>query len=176
MLSVGERGSGLSRATLFGFHEGREALLPPKVSASSPPKVHDATGGSKMGKQAGFTLLELIVVVLIIGVLASIAIPKFNFSRKRAFITTITSDLKNLASYQEVYFENAFVYSNSLTTLEAGQSDGVTLTINEATNSDWSATAIHPSFPGDQCGIFYGDAAQAGGSPGTVAGVIACSM
>ena len=49
----------------------------------------------------GFTLIELLIVVVIIGVLAAIAVPKFQSSKGRAFGAAIKSDLHNLATAQE---------------------------------------------------------------------------
>ena len=71
-----------------------------------------------MGKKSGFTLIELLIVVVIIGILASIAIPKFNASREKSFLSTMKSDLKNLATYQEIHHNGSFTYSTSISTLE----------------------------------------------------------
>ena len=49
----------------------------------------------------GFTLIELIVVVVILGIHSSIAIVAFNNQRQRAFTAAVKSDVRNAATGME---------------------------------------------------------------------------
>ena len=126
--------------------------------------------------QRGFTLIELLIVVVIIGILASIAIPKFTAVREKAFRAAMMSDLKNLSQLQEVYHNSYYSYASTLTAAEAVPSEGVLVTINEATGTGWAATATHVGLSSEQCGIYHGNAAAAGGSPATAVGIVTCSF
>ena len=130
-----------------------------------------------MRDNRGFTLIELLIVVVIIGILASIAIPKFSSAREKAFVTATVSDLRNLSSQMELYQGSNMVYPDDVALLTAlTVSDDVTLTITENNlGSGWAATASHAGLVGRQCGIFHGNGSAANATPATVAGVIACN-
>lgn len=98
----------------------------------------------------GFTLLELLVVTVIIAVLASIAISKFGESKRRAYISAMKADLRNLATSAE----SRYATDNSYVGLVAPQgSAGVTMTIVSVTPSEWSASAVHAAAANVTCTI-----------------------
>lgn len=107
---------------------------------------------ARMRRRIGFTIVELLVVVLIIGILASIAIAKFGDSKRRAYLAAMQSDLRGLATVAE----SQFTSDNSYEGVVAPQgSDGVTLTFT-GTPSGWTARARHVGVPGVECAMAAG--------------------
>ncbi|PLX47632.1 MAG: pilus assembly protein [Desulfobulbaceae bacterium] len=62
--------------------------------------------------QKGFTLVELMIVVAIIGILAAIAIPQFAAYRARAQNSAALSDTRNLRTDLEGYNAEWMAYPN----------------------------------------------------------------
>ncbi len=52
----------------------------------------------------GFTLVEIMIVVVIIGLLAMLAIPAFKHVRESAQETTVTNNLRQIANAADEYF------------------------------------------------------------------------
>lgn len=62
-------------------------------------------------KQKGFTLVELMIVIAIIGILAAIAVPQYQLYRARGFMATVRSDTKNFHTAVQAYIAENLIAS-----------------------------------------------------------------
>lgn len=109
-------------------------------------------------RRRGFTLIELLIVITVLGLLAAIAIPRFNHMKQRANVATMQIALKNLGQAEETFFAEHGVYTAALDSLNFAPSEEMTLTVVEATNTGWSATITHPTAIPHKCAFFLGTA------------------
>ena len=126
-------------------------------------------------ERSGFTLIELLIVVVIIGILASIAIPKFSNTKGKAYLAAMKSDLRNLATAQEAYlYDFATYYTGAVpgSGIDYSVSPGVSVTLSDVSVSGWAATTTHTGTP-QTCAIFIGSATPP--SPADTEGAAKCT-
>jgi prepilin-type N-terminal cleavage/methylation domain-containing protein len=107
----------------------------------------------------GFTLIELLIVVVIIGILASIAIPKFANTKEKAYLAAMKSDLRNLVTAEEAYFADSIKYTSNLGTMYNTTTGVVGPTIT-VTADGYTATVSHNATT-KTCAVYSGSTSLA---------------
>jgi prepilin-type N-terminal cleavage/methylation domain-containing protein len=100
--------------------------------------------------QKGFTLIELMIVIAIIGILAAIAIPQFSAYRTRSYNSAANSDLRNACTAQEAYYVDEQTYASALGNITGSAyglytSENVTITVSGGDANGYTMSASHSS-------------------------------
>ena len=141
----------------------------------------------------GFTLIELLVVVAVLGILATLSLPRLQTTRERALAASMISDLRNLVTAEEAFFASYQDYARAIGPAEVPgpgtkgvvrwvPSPGNVIAItrrgpNAARGAGWSATAKNPGVTNkkfDVCGVFVGSKRYAPNKAVTAEGAVAC--
>jgi type IV pilus assembly protein PilA len=118
---------------------------------------------SRLNKDEGFTLIELMVVVLIIAILVAIAIPTFLGQRRNAQDSAAKSNVRNALATEKAYFSVNQVFTATTADLAAIEpnlfgtgSDPVTVTIG---TGGVSVCLVQQSDSGDFFAVWDGTTA-----------------
>jgi prepilin-type N-terminal cleavage/methylation domain-containing protein len=140
---------------------------------SSHSSISHSSSTHNRASHRGFTLVELLIVVVVIGILATLAIPKFANTKQRAARTAGVSDIHNLATQEERFFSENGRYGDlpdtaalKFTPSPHNTALGIALTGAPAGTSGYNAIITIPG--GQHCGVFVGTAPRPGSMPTSI--------
>lgn len=123
----------------------------------------------KLGSRKAFTLIELIVVLVILGVLAALAIPTFNAIRNRGAETVALSDATTIARAATATYA---LYEGEAGPINAGKTTEVTCTTTCTTADAIESAALDSGFTESGGTFTKGDTEITGTGPWTVTGAV----
>lgn len=97
----------------------------------------------KTKNNIGFTLIEMLVVVLIIGILAAIALPQYQKAVEKSKSAQVITLLKSIAQSAQLFYMTHNVYPKSFDDIDVdipwtGRTHNVHYTTDSRANEDWS--------------------------------------
>ena len=100
-----------------------------------------------MKHKKGFTLIELMVVVTIVGILAAVGFPAYNKYQKRAHRSDAQQLMLDTANKQEQYLLITRQYTNDFGTLTVTKDGWDCTTVTTVCSNKWYTVDIDPDVP-----------------------------
>src|SRR6185295_9669998 len=130
---------------MASWWRGTCARVPKIESGWVAPGLLDC-GMTRRRFARGFTLVELLVVVAILGILVAIAIPAFTSRQAKAYDARVMRDAREAANAEEAYFTDNTAYfdGDCLGLPSVNLSPGVHCTASVTSSTSFQITTTHP--------------------------------
>ncbi len=114
-----------------------------------------------MTGRRGFTIIEMLVVMVVLGILATLAFARLQNTKEKAIIASLSADLHGVVEEQEGFYFTHRYYSATTDSLNPNYTTGNVVSILEATGSGWSGSVTNPKVT-RVCYVVVGNAAPVG--------------
>ncbi len=104
--------------------------------------------GMNVNRQKGFTLVELMIVIALIGILTALAVPNFITYRKKGYNTAANTDIKNAFTAAQAYYTDypsGIISTTILTSYGFKYSPNVNLSVVNGVSTGLNITSTHNS-------------------------------
>lgn len=122
-------------------------------------------------RRNGFTFVELMVAMALLGLLSAMAIPRFRNYKERSYVAAMRTDLGHLRIALEEHFAEHQRYTTDTTALDFRPTSGIQINLSSTQlDGGYRAVAQHVLLPNVQCSVAAGSDAV-----GIEAGSITCA-
>lgn len=105
-----------------------------------------------MNNRRGFTIVELVVAMVLLGALSAIAVPRYREYKRRAYVAAMQSDLGHLRIAEEEHWAEFNQYATDTASLGFRTTSNVRIRIASTdVIGGYVATATHVLAPGTEC-------------------------
>ena len=137
-------------------------------------RCSSGSGRRVLPSPRGFTFIEVLTVMILLGMLSAVAVPRFRTYKERAYLAAMRTDLGHIRIAEESYFAENQRYGTDTTSLEAHSTSNVRIALSSVDPiSGYSAIATHTLLPGQQCATYTGKDAGSGPTGTIICGATA---